>query len=543
MENNKTQAQWQAEVEQLQMVIDQLETQLASFYQRSRRDMEIRLATTINHIPLAIINLDQSGLIISANPGFLKLFGLQAEEIVNQVNIKAFEALMKTELGQKLVQLVDTQTEFDIETNLNLKKDSEGFFRCRGIKVSGELSDSYNFILIIGDISKRKLTEHELVIAKEKAEESDKLKTAFLTSMSHEIRTPMNHIIGFLDFLKDPELPITEREEYVQIIHESSQVLLRLIDDIIDIAKIESGQLMINPSVFALHDLMFSIWKTYNDIRIKRNRHEVDFRLQPLTSKGIIIRSDAIRLQQILSNLLDNAFKFTETGHIELGYETDESDNLTLYVRDTGPGIDPSKHELIFVRFRQLDYSTTKKHGGTGLGLAITKGLVELLGGTIGLESRPGAGSLFQIRLPGVIVKKLVNAIPASGQDYHAFDWTGKTFMIVEDERTNFSLLTIMLRSTKAKIIWARDGEEAVELVKNRTDIDLVLMDIRLPGMDGYQTTKIIKQTRPSLPVLAQTAYAMDVEINLAREAGCDDYITKPIEKKLLLQKISMFLM
>jgi PAS domain S-box-containing protein len=542
MENNKTQQQWEAEVNRLKAVIDQLESQLESFYQRSRRDMEIRLATTISHIPLAIINLDHNGLITSANPAFLKVFGLQADEIVNQMNIKEFEVLMKTELGEKLIQLVDAQTEFDIETNLHLKKDSEGFFRCRGIKVSSDLSDTLNFILIIGDISRRKLTEHELVIAKEKAEESDKLKTAFLTSMSHEIRTPMNHIIGFLDFLKDPELPSTEREEYVQIIHDSSQVLLRLIDDIIDIAKIESGQLMINPSVFALHDLVFSIWKTYNDIRIKRNRLAVDFSLHPLTNKGIIIRSDAVRLQQILSNLLDNAFKFTEEGQIELGYDTDSQNNLSFYVKDTGPGIDPSKHELIFVRFRQLDYSTTKKHGGTGLGLAITKGLVELLGGTISLESGPGKGSVFRFNLPGVIVKKMINPEPETEANAVNYDWTGKTFLIVEDESTNFSLLTIMLRGSKARIIWARDGEEAVDLVDKRSDIDLVLMDIRLPGMDGYQTTKLIREIRPSLPVMAQTAYAMDVEINLAMEAGCRDYITKPIEKKLLLQKISALL-
>jgi signal transduction histidine kinase len=542
MENNKSNAELQAEIDRLNTLIDELEDQLKNHYQRSERDLEYRLATTLNHIPLAILNLDRSGLVTAANPAFLKTFDLDAESIINKQNIKDFSPFQHTEILEHVMNLVDNQTEFDVEVNIPLTKDNDKFFRCRGLKVLSHLSDSLNYIIIIGDVSRRKLTEHELLIAKEKAEESDKLKTAFLTSMSHEIRTPMNHIIGFLDFLKDPDLPASEREEYSQIIHDSGQVLLRLIDDIIDIAKIESGQLQINHSVFSLHDLMTSIWKTYNDFRIRKNKHHIDFRLNPNQAKGITVRADAVRLQQILGNLLDNAFKFTDKGYIELGYEIDNQQTLTFFVKDTGPGIDPSKHDLIFVRFRQLDYSSTKRHGGTGLGLAIIKGLIELMGGQIWLDSEIGQGSIFRFTLPGVVIKtEVINENkPVSAN--MVYDWSAKTFLIVEDERTNFSLLTIMLRVTKVRILWAQDGEEAIEYVKKNPQIDLVLMDIRLPRMDGYQATSSIKQIDKNIPVIAQTAYAMDIEISKAMQAGCDDYITKPIEKTQLLDKIAKLL-
>jgi PAS domain S-box-containing protein len=542
MENNDTRKSLLEEIEQLKQTVQQLSNKLHQLNQNSEKDIEQRLAITINNIPLAIINTDRHGYITAANPAFLKVFDIQASDIIDKQNIKFFEPFQNTELQQKIVELIDDKMQFDIELPFPTKgKDT--FFRCRGISISSQMSDGLSFILIIGDVSKRKLTEHELIKALDKAEESDKLKTAFLASMSHEIRTPMNHIIGFTEFLKEPELPATEREEYSQIVYESSHVLLRLIEDIIDVAKIESGQMQINKSVFSVNEIVSSTFRSFNELRSKQNKGHIRFLLRtPDSGANIFIKTDAMRLQQILGYLLDNAFKFTENGSIEIGFSVGKN-VVSFYVKDTGPGIESDKHELIFKRFRQLDYSSTKKHGGTGLGLSIVKGLLDLLEGEIHLESEPGKGSTFHFTLPGLIVQADRMRINLESVQEKTFDWSAYTFLVVEDERTNYNLLMIMLRPTKARLIWAKDGQEAVSLMQSEKDlIDLVLMDIRLPILNGYDATKMVKKINPFVPVIAQTAYAMDVEIGKAMEAGCDDYITKPIDRILLLDKISLHL-
>ncbi|MBG0781969.1 MAG: PAS domain S-box protein, partial [Bacteroidales bacterium] len=393
-----------AEISLLRQQVSKLQEQLHRQNQQSEKDIEHRLAVTINNIPLAILNLDRFGYITAANPAFLKTFDTTAADIINKMNVKHFPPFQGTELSLKISQMIDQKLGFEIEAPFPLNKDKDTFFKCRGTVVSSKMSDALSFILIIGDVSKRKMTEYELIKALEKAEESDKLKTAFLTSMSHEIRTPMNHIIGFVDFLRDPELPPHEREEYSQIVFDSGQVLLRLIDDIIDIAKIEAGQMQLHKTNFVLNELMHNLYRTYDQLRIKKGKQNLQFKLIiPPNISNIIVNTDAVRLQQILSNLLDNAFKFTESGSIEMGYEI-ENNQLQFFVKDTGVGISPDKHELIFKRFRQLDYSSTKKYGGTGLGLSIIKGLIDLLEGTLFLDSTLNEGSCFRFSLPSAIV-------------------------------------------------------------------------------------------------------------------------------------------
>ncbi|MDY0078886.1 MAG: ATP-binding protein [Bacteroidales bacterium] len=527
---------------QLKATIDALQLQLHQQFQQSEKDIEHRLAVTISNIPLAILNLDRFGYITAANPAFLKTFDTTAADIINKLNVKDFEPFQGTELSSKIIEMIDEKIPFDIESPFLVNKGKDIFFKCRGTLVSSRGSDAHSFILIIGDVSKRKMKEYELIKALEKAEESDKLKTAFLTSMSHEIRTPMNHIIGFVDFLRDPELSPEEREEYSQIVFDSGQVLLRLIDDIIDIAKIESGQMQLHKTNFKLNELMNQLFISYQQLRSKRGKNDISFVLnEPDAIYSLIVNTDAVRLQQIISNLLENAFKFTDEGRIELGYEIDRQD-LIIYVKDTGMGIEASMHDLIFKRFRQLDYSTTKKYGGTGLGLSIIKGLIDLLEGSISLESTLGEGSVFRFRLPSVVVmveqQKAVSNVSTPRQ----YNWSDKTFLIVEDERTNYNLLMIMLRPSKAKLVWAMDGQEAIDYVKqNPGAIDLILMDIRLPNVNGYEATIAIKKIDKSIPVIAQTAYAMDVEVQKAIQAGCDAYITKPIDRGQLLETIFRF--
>lgn len=538
MENDKTKEELLNQIEALQLRVEQLQIQLHQQNQNREKDLEKRLAITIDHIPLAIVTSDRHGYITAANPAFLKVFDVNASDVIEKQNIRFFAPFVASGLDEKIEGLIAEKLHFDVELPFTaIGKDI--FFRCRGISVHSEMSDSLTLILIIGDVSKRKLTEQELIKALVKAEESDKLKTAFLASMSHEIRTPMNHIIGFTEFLKDPSLPEDDREEYSKIVFDSSQLLLRLIEDIIDIAKIEAGQMKVNKTVFSVNDLLAGIHKSFGELRHKKAKAHIAFNYQlPPGSSACYIKTDATRLQQIFNNLLDNAFKFTDQGSVDMGFQPVKN-GVRFFVKDSGIGIEPELQNEIFKRFRQLDYGSTKKYGGTGLGLTIVKGLLDLLEGELELQSLPGEGAVFTFTLPGLIVQPTQNVRSASENASITDDWSAYTIMVVEDERTNYNLLMIMLRPTKAKLLWARDGQEAIEMFGRFADeIDLVLMDIRLPIVNGYDATRAIKLKQYNVPVIAQTAYAMDVEIVQAMDAGCDDYITKPIDRVLLLEKI-----
>lgn len=541
MEDNKTKQALRDELAQTKATLLQLQAQLHQLSQSSEKELEHRLALTINNIPLAIINTDRHGYITAANPAFARTFNLQSADIVDKQNIKYFEPFQDTDLQHNITHLIDNQINFDIELPFPATE-KETYFRCRGLAIKSKFTDSISFLIIIGDVSKRRITEHELIKALQKAEESDKLKTAFLANMSHEIRTPMNHIIGFTEFMKDLSLPTHEREEYAEIISHSSQVLLRLIDDIIDIAKIESGQMELRKSVFLLNDVLNSVFRAFDNLSTRREKAHIQFNyLVPSDNANVFMKTDAVRLQQVFNNLLNNAFKFTKQGKVSMGY-TLKDESVVFFVEDSGDGIAEGQVENIFKRFRQLDYGLTKKYGGTGLGLAIVKGLVQLLEGHIEVKSQLGIGTRFQFEIPGLIYKSAIREEIAALKPM-VNDWSNYTLLVVEDERTNYNLLVIMLRPSKVKIIWARDGEEAITLMeRHQHEIDLVLMDIRLPIINGYDATRAIKKIKPAVPVIAQTAYALDVEIQIAIEAGCNAYITKPIERQQLLETILEFL-
>jgi signal transduction histidine kinase len=407
----------------------------------------------------------------------------------------------------------------------------------------GILYDDFNNMLkqILKREEERDIAEKKLLKSKERAEESDHLKSAFLANMSHEIRTPMNAILGFTELLTMPDSEVTpgEKENFVKLINNSGNNLLHLIDDIIDISKIEANQLKIIQRDCNLKDTLNEILQSFSEIKKQKEKEKVDIRLNDNTlDEDITIKTDSLRLNQVLTNLIGNALKFTEDGFIEFGYEIKNSNELLFYVKDTGLGMDQNKKDLVFDRFTKIEDDSSRLYRGAGLGLAISKSLVELLGGKIWVESSPSIGSTFYFTIPFNKVKSVTNSshLPISNDKY---DWKDKTILVAEDEPANYIYIEEVLKITRAKILKAVNGLEAVRIVQENNKIDVIIMDIKMPEMDGYEATRRIKFINKDIPVISQSAYAMPSDIDKGFESGMDDYLIKPVKPKVLLSIIN----
>lgn len=376
----------------------------------------------------------------------------------------------------------------------------------------------------------------ELIQAKLKAEESDKLKTEFLNNMSHEIRTPMNGIIGFSKLLDNPGLPYDKRQYYSKIVVSSSQQLLRIIDDILEISNLEMRQEILNETKFCLNDFLMELFSIFN-LKAKKTTINFIIKKELSDSKSYII-ADRTKLNKILSNLLENAFRYTESGFIEMGYNV-VGNNLVLYVKDSGIGISPENHEHIFKRFSQVEKEISRKWGGLGLGLPISRENVNLMGGDITFESEKGKGSTFYVTIPYKCLESMVentsenNPVPANKMFC--------TILVAEDEEVNFRYIEAILHEENGmscNLIRAKNGKEAVEICMANRNVDIVLMDIKMPIMNGYEATAKIKSVFPNLPIIAQTAYTSAHDKEMAIKYGCNDFISKPIDKDELIEMI-----
>lgn len=395
------------------------------------------------------------------------------------------------------------------------------------------------YIILLGAIMGFTLGGY--VKEKQKAEQSDQLKSAFLANMSHEIRTPMNAILGFTQLLSN-DLSKEKKDSYIKIIQDNGKSLLHLIEDIIDISKIEAGELKIHEDEINVDALISDIVYAFKQILKDLPEKKVEIRTE-IGIPGLVIVTDRTRLKQILYNLMHNALKYTETGEIVIGYQV-ENDILEFFVRDSGQGIKPEFLEEIFERFRKIETERSKKiQPGTGIGLSISKHLAELLGGEMSVDSVYGKGSMFSMKLPyrPIRFEAPVKSKIEKKVDY-SDEHTGKTILIAEDENANFFFLKKVLEPTGARVLHAWNGKEAVDLFTSHPEIDFVLMDILMPEMNGYQATKIIKGMNPNMPVIAQTALAMEGDAQKVIDAGCDGYISKPIRMKTLLEMISRHL-
>lgn len=385
-------------------------------------------------------------------------------------------------------------------------------------------------------------TNDELFRAKEKAEESDSLKTAFLQNMSHEIRTPMNAIMGFAELLPKKFDDKEKLSFFSKVIYQRCNDLLDIINDILDIAKIESGQLPVYIENCHISGLLTELDTFFKEYQVRINKPQIRFGIEAQCDlTDVTLNTDRVKLRQIFTNLISNAFKFTHQGKITGGCKFDDNHQLIFYVSDTGIGIPKDKHEKIFERFIQLETGGARVYGGTGLGLSIVKGLIHLLGGKIWLESEPGVGTTFYFTIENLKAsdtKRNQSKEKTNVQEYH---FAGKTVLIVEDDVYNAELMKEILTDTGINLIYAETGEEAIRKTFDHQP-DIILMDIRLPDASGFEITQEILKSFPEMKIIAQTAYASGDDREKAIASGCVEYISKPIKKFLFLGLLEKFL-
>jgi signal transduction histidine kinase/ActR/RegA family two-component response regulator len=390
---------------------------------------------------------------------------------------------------------------------------------------------------LISEINEHEKTAERLIIAKDKAEEADRLKSNFLANMSHEIRTPMNAISGFSQMLTFDDITAQKRKEYADKIMDGCKNLTNLIEEIMDFAEVDAGDISIENKEFNPHPILEYLSDKYTAEILDKGKENLKLIYHnENTENDIVINTDITRLKQIISILLDNAIKFTDEGVIEFGFTHPNDKELHFFVKDTGIGIDEKHEETIFERFRQIDDGISKTYGGAGIGLSVAKKLVELLGGEIWLDSSLNRGSTFYFSLPFNFENELRE------DDLQNIDWSDKLILVAEDKEINFEIIKETLSITNVNLIWAKNGEETLKELESNPKIDLILMDIQMPVMDGYECTRRIKEINSDITVIAQTAYALPQDSYKCFEAGCDDYIAKPISLNQLLEKVNKHL-
>jgi PAS domain S-box-containing protein len=515
------------------------------------KENEELLKSFINSVPDIICYKDGEGRWLLANNADLELFGLTQVDYFGKTDAelahyahKIYKESFFTCITSDEIAWKNRTSTKGIEIIPNLKGEEKIYDI---VKIPTFYNNGTRKALaVIGrDITELKKKENELKLAKNKAEESDRLKTEFLNNMSHEIRTPLNGIIGFSEIItENTNISNEKRRNYGAIIKNSGIQLIQVIDDILEISRLGTKQVRAIEKKVNLNNVLLHLFSIF-DIKAKENKVPLYLKKGLLDTESTIY-TDESKLIKILSNLLENALKFTEAGSIELGYILNKTTNppqLEIYVKDTGIGISKANHKLIFERFSQEEKEISQKTGGLGLGLSIAKENAELLGGTIQLESQKGKGTTFTVLIP-------YKPIKLSDDNLHKIRSTKinnskPIILIAEDEEVNYIFLETLLHDSiklDCTLLHAKNGNEAIEICKENKAISLVLMDIKMPYLNGYEATKIIKEFRPNLPIIAQTAYSTQNDINKSKEVGCDDFISKPISKKTLNAILTTYL-
>ncbi len=501
---------------------------------KNAEENEKRYRELADMLPQSIYETDEFGNLTYVNKAWYHHFGYLKEDLSQGLN---------------LIETVISESSDDILGNNKLENSNFIAIRKDGSRFPASVY-SDNIILddkiagkrgIIIDATQNKIYIHSLKKETHKAQTSDKLKSSFLANMSHEIRTPMNSIIGFSNLLASDEIPESQKKEFINYIRTSGEMLLNLIDDIIDIAKIEAGELKISKKEMNVDALFSELHNAFNTTKNKFGKSHIKLLVKKDAEQNLSFKTDPFRLRQVMINLIGNAIKFTDKGSVEFGYRLKNEKEIEFYVKDTGIGLSKEELGIVFERFKRTYGSEEKNIIGSGLGLTISKNLVELMGGEMWLDSKPGMGTTFYFTLPYIKTIKILQSY-VTEESISSFNWHNKTILVVEDDKQSFHFLQELLKRTGVIIRKASNGYEAIDICRNDKSLDIVLMDIQMPKMNGYTATREIKKIRKDLPVIAQTAYAMAGDREKSIEAGCDDYITKPLNIETLLPKIDQFL-
>lgn len=534
--------------EYLHSIIHDITDQIKAQNEVEKKEKLLRLF--VQHSPASIAMFDTDMKYILVSNQYLIDFGLTGIDIIGKSHYEIFPDLPSEWRERHIRCLAGSfeKTEAQSFTHLDGKTD---WIQCE-IHPWFEQNNIVAGILVFSEVvTQRREAENELIAAKEKAVESDRLKSAFLANISHEIRTPMNGILGFSELLKMPNLAGAQQQEYIEIIEKSGQRMLNVINEIIDISKIESGQMKTSLSEVNINEQITYIHSFFKP-EADNKKLEFSFVLG-LPSADAIVNTDKEKLYAILTNLVKNALKYTDKGSVKLGYQLktinlsvfpDETKHvLEFFINDTGIGIPADRQQAIFDRFIQADIADKRAFQGAGLGLSISKAYVEMLGGIIRVESEEQIGSTFYFTLPYNRIPIPYNETVSTPLESDSNIVVKKQkILIVEDDEISYLLLSNILRAQKHTLIKASTGYEAIEICRTDSQIDLVLMDIQLPGINGYETTMQIRQFNPNIIIIAQTAYGLEGDREKAIQSGCNDYISKPIRIENLNKLIRKYL-
>jgi PAS domain S-box-containing protein len=506
---------------------------------RERETLEVLLET----MPFCIFFTDRHHRYIRVNRMMAKLLKVsEPEEAAGKTNKVFFTKRVARKMIEEDGNILETGDPIVNKIIFFEDEGVEGFWMEKNkIPIRDERGVITMIMGIFKDVSDLMRIENELKEARDQAEESDRLKTSFLANMSHEIRTPMNGIIGFANLLRDPGLSEDKKDLFLKHIDHSSNQLLNIIDDIIDISKIESGQLKISNKPVRINGILEEIYSSFFH-RIRGDapgQKLVDFKLKRGNeSNDFTIVTDDFRLSQIFNNLIGNAIKFTKEGHITFGYNLKNTRHVEFFVSDSGIGIPNNKRQIIFDRFGQVDQVRSLQRSGTGLGLPISKSLVDLMGGEMWVESEVGKGSTFYFTLPLVVEEP--EEEPRIMISNNTYNWSNKHILVAEDEELNWLFVREMLRQTGATIHRARNGREVVSRARKLAP-DAILMDIKMPELSGIDAARKIRKFNASVPIIAQTAFVMAEEKEESIKAGCNHFVTKPLDRTTIMELIDSY--
>ncbi len=496
--------------------------------------------------PDSICMTDLDGKIVFASENMARIHGYESYK--DLIGMNGFDLVHKEDTS-KAKEGVGLTLKYGFTKNIEyrlVRKDGGAFIGEVNVALIRHSNGHPKaFIINTRDITIRKLSENQIIKAKERAEQADRLKSAFLANMSHEIRTPINGIVGFTALLRNDKIDKQKKENYINIIHKSSNQLLAIINDIVDISKIEADLIDISWNTCNINELVEDICSNFeNERKILSIYNLKIITKKNLPDKEAEILTDEVRLRQILNNLVSNALKFTAEGQIIIGYKLTGDDFIEFYVEDTGIGISKENQKIIFDRFRQEDDSNTRKFGGTGLGLAICRGLTSLLGGDIFVHSEKGKGSRFYFTHPyklSVDEDQVVKEVRIPSDEI--FIWKNKNILVVDDTEEILTYFEELFSETEANLVKARTAKETFDILKKNKNIHIILLDIQLPDMNGYEVAKIILNEYQKIPIISQTAYALTGDKEKAFEVGCVGYIAKPIKQDQLFNLIDKFIL